>query len=73
MLAIGAQGKQACVTTSIRWKLSAEADPFVKLPAEQVRTWIDLYKALQSIHNMPLNLKESWNKALSKVRFPKLN
>ena len=73
MLAVAAPGKQACTVTTIRWKLSADVDPFVKETVDQVCAWIDMWPELKVMKNMAVNMKESWNKALSAMYISGVN
>ena len=73
MLAIAPPGRQACTTTTIRWKLTPDADPFVRETVQQVALWIDMWPALKKGSNMSINLKTSWNHALSRVYLPVVN
>ena len=72
MLAIAAPGRRACATTTIRWKLSAKADPFVRETAQQVDLWLELWRSQQN-KDINANLKRSWNEALRRMYFPKVD
>ena len=62
MVAIQPGGKQCCTTSTIRWKLTEDSDPELKVPSEQIKLWINLWNSSEK-HEQK-ELREAWRKAL---------
>ena len=71
MRCLGAVGTRACTTTSIAWKIGEHCDPAVRIPVEQIKIWIKLWR--QAGDTERGHLREAWPEGLKAVMMGGVN
>ena len=60
-------GCQPCSTSILRWRVGREADPFCRIPRNQIMLCSELWRAAQSNAEHAEAMAKAWNNALQDI------
>ena len=72
MLSLSASGVQACVTTTLRWKMSDEADPAIQEPLRQVMLWLEIWDEVRLNEHEKQETAKAWRQVLQRSLEPSM-